>query len=527
MKQYSISAGEVSPQKIISLRAENVKRLRAVELNPNGENVVVGGRNAQGKSSLLDAIAMAIGGLGQAPKVPIRAGEKRASVLVKTEEFVVERIYTEGSDSLVVRDAHGTRMSSPQTLLNKFTGSVSFDPLAFLRLSPKDQAEQLRQLVGLDFTELDAAAARAYDGRTLVNRDLKVAKMRLASLPAPVAVGEGVPSFEEADGKLVAFVAPQPDCTDIAEAIAGLDTAAAEREDKKRELLAACDRAVISTQRAEGHATTAAAALRRASVAYDNAKDVAKAAQAALDAANLSLERASKVKADAQGIWDLNKKTAEEVRAANNEKDAEAQKQLQELAQDADAAAGKKRALEAERARRQNAAADAAEATRAKLLEARDKAAEAERQRVRNKAYADANDELARLEDKSAKLTDRLIEIAAAKAAMIAYADFPVKGLSFDAEGWTVLLDGIPFAQASSAEQLRTCVAIAAAANPVLRVMLIRDGSLLDEDSLKLLFDLAREKDLQVWIERVGKDEHTSVVIEDGAEAIDEKGGLL
>jgi len=54
------------------------------------------------------------------------------------------------------------------------------------------------------------------------------------------------------------------------------------------------------------------------------------------------------------------------------------------------------------------------------------------------------------------------------------------------------------------------------AMNPKLKVLLIRDGSLLDEDNLKLIADMAKEADGQVWIERVGKGEEVSVIIEEG-----------
>ena len=52
--------------------------------------------------------------------------------------------------------------------------------------------------------------------------------------------------------------------------------------------------------------------------------------------------------------------------------------------------------------------------------------------------------------------------------------------------------------------------------NPELRVILIRNGSLLDEDNLSLITSMAKESDYQVWIERVGKDKHHQIIIEDG-----------
>jgi hypothetical protein len=54
------------------------------------------------------------------------------------------------------------------------------------------------------------------------------------------------------------------------------------------------------------------------------------------------------------------------------------------------------------------------------------------------------------------------------------------------------------------------------AQNPGLKILLVRDGSLLDENSLNLLAQLARDFDGQVWIERVGEGDESAVIIEDG-----------
>jgi hypothetical protein len=94
-------------------------------------------------------------------------------------------------------------------------------------------------------------------------------------------------------------------------------------------------------------------------------------------------------------------------------------------------------------------------------------------------------------------------------------AKWPIEGLGFDTAGG-VTLNALPFENASSAEQLQVSVAIGLALNPKLKVLLIRDGSLLDNDSLAAVAGMAAKADAQVWIERVGKDDQTSVVIEDG-----------
>lgn len=100
------------------------------------------------------------------------------------------------------------------------------------------------------------------------------------------------------------------------------------------------------------------------------------------------------------------------------------------------------------------------------------------------------------------------------KNAAIQAAKYPIEGLSIDTAG--VTLNGIPFEQASTAEQLKVSVAMGFALNPKLRVLLIRNGNDLDRDNLKLLAEMATEAKAQVWIERVETDGAVSVVIEDG-----------
>jgi alpha-D-ribose 1-methylphosphonate 5-triphosphate synthase subunit PhnL len=131
-----------------------------------------------------------------------------------------------------------------------------------------------------------------------------------------------------------------------------------------------------------------------------------------------------------------------------------------------------------------------------------------------NAAYAKETQSLKAATKEANDLTEKLEAIEKQKAELLAKAPFPVPGLAFDDSG--VLYQGIPFAQASGAEQLRVSVAMGIAMNPTLKVLLIRDGSLLDETNLEMIAQMAAEADAQVWLERVGKGDEVSVVIEDG-----------
>jgi myosin heavy subunit len=147
-------------------------------------------------------------------------------------------------------------------------------------------------------------------------------------------------------------------------------------------------------------------------------------------------------------------------------------------------------------------------------LDKMENAQEINRKIQEEKARQKAHEEHVTLETKAKALTNKIQAIDQSKAQALHDAQFPVDGLSFDDSG--VLLNGLPFSQASQAEQLSVSVAMGFAQNPGLRVLLVRDGSLLDENSLNLLAELARDYDGQVWIERVGKGDDCAVIIEDG-----------
>jgi DNA repair exonuclease SbcCD ATPase subunit len=112
-------------------------------------------------------------------------------------------------------------------------------------------------------------------------------------------------------------------------------------------------------------------------------------------------------------------------------------------------------------------------------------------------------------------LTKAIEDRKAAVAKAIADATLPVAGLTFDEEG-QIFMNGLPFAQASGAVQLKTSIAIAAAMNPGLSVILVRDGSRLDDAAMDALRWFADANDVQIWIETVSKGKPNAILIEAG-----------
>lgn len=99
--------------------------------------------------------------------------------------------------------------------------------------------------------------------------------------------------------------------------------------------------------------------------------------------------------------------------------------------------------------------------------------------------------------------------------ALAASAKLPIEGLTLDDDG--VRVAGVPWDQLSQGERIRMAVAVAVLADPKIRVLLIRDGSLLDERNLQLVEELCAKHGFQPWIERVGAGPEVTVVLEDGA----------
>lgn len=183
--------------KIVKLTAENVKRLRAVEITPDGHVQVIAGRNAQGKSSILDSIFYALGG-GPAAKgttKPIRDGETEAHVTLDLGDLIVTRTWKGEKSTLRVESVDGAQYKSPQAMLDSLVGRLSFDPLAFAQQDERTQLKSLLELVELPFdpADLDAERADLYERRTTVGRIGKQLEGQLAGMSKPA---EDLPTDE-------------------------------------------------------------------------------------------------------------------------------------------------------------------------------------------------------------------------------------------------------------------------------------------------------------------------------------------
>lgn len=181
--------------KIINLKAENVKKIKAVDITPTDSTVVITGKNGQGKSSVLDSILFALGGkdaLKNTPK-PVREGEEEARIELDLGDYKVVRTFSSsGTTRLEVFSKDGAKYGSPQTLLDEIVGRIAFDPLAFANMKPVEQRSVLLDVLGLtsDVELLQNAYRSKYELRTFVGRELKTAEGYVTTLQVPEVIPE-------------------------------------------------------------------------------------------------------------------------------------------------------------------------------------------------------------------------------------------------------------------------------------------------------------------------------------------------
>lgn len=419
--------------KVLELRAENFKRLKVVKFCPTGAVTPIVGKNGAGKTSTIDAIAAALGGGDYSPDLPIRRGAEGAEVIVDLGDIIVTRTWKAGkAPKLEVSSRDGAKFPSPQAMLDKLVGQLTFDPLAFGRMKPTEQAAQFAKLAGIDLAGYTAKRKAVFDNRTTAN---KIHRDNLARLT-------GMPEVDAPDSPI-----------SINDLVAELQKARAIN-----------DKADKAEQAVTDHQTK----LRDVS---DRIKRQ-----------NSEVERIRKSLSNAE---------AELTKLAGNETNLNTYtKGIEETAR---------------------------KATRVDLSEIESKIQNADEVNVRVRAKQERQslaDRVAAMSEDCDKLTAQIDEIDASHQSAVSSAKLPVPGLAFNADG--VTLDGIPFAQCSGSERLRTSVAVGLALNPKLKLMLIRDGSLLDSDGMALLTEMAEKADAQILIERVDNGSEIGIHIVDG-----------
>ncbi len=393
--------------KVIKLVANNIKKLKAIEITPKGDVIRITGKNGQGKTNVLEAIWYALAGSKDIPTEPIRQGETEGDIKLDLGEYIVTRKFTKAGENtyLEVKNKDGAKFPSPQALLDKLIGDVSFNPIDLMKANNRD--EMLLDIAGLStrLGILDDEHQKKYNQRTFENREVK---------------------------KLEAQVK--------------------ERTEKVE---------LVNVQ-----------------------------------------ELLNEIRA-VEGIYNAIAVTKENIREIETDI-----KELEEKLENA------KKELKKEKEELKGFQESKEETFSLKELQAKLNKAEEINQRARdyeeNEKVKSEYEERKKVAD---SLTKELEKIDKAKLELIENAKFPVTEMGY--RDGKVTFKDIPLDQLSKSEEVLLGIQIQMELHPELKVILIPDASLLDSDSMEILEKLAKDKDYQLWVERV-EDEKVGVFIEDG-----------
>jgi len=412
--------------KILKLTAANFKKIRVIEIQANGENVTLSGKNGSGKTSSMDSLWSILQYSKAAKKIdnPIRNGEDSAIAKVELGEYIITRKWTQKSSTVTVIDGQGNKVSSPQKILDDLVGELSFDPLEFSNMTPGKQTEALIALAAIDVTSFDEAHKNLYSERRDANKDVTTLAAAAKDLVKP---DDDWPD-EEVSVSDLALRLREMDAVDAAAKKQINDKAiAVDKETSLNEQIASLE-AQLNAARNE---------------LAENASTLLSIVSNPLHIS--PKEERGYLESQISNTDELNKK-------------------------------------------------------------ARDK-----------KLFISKKEEYFTARETAKQADISLKENATNRAAVIASANYPLPGLAIDPENMQLQYEGKSWTDLSTGEQLRVSTAMAMAMNPELRVIFLRNASLLDKDNLAVVTAAAAEQDYQVWIEVVESDEPTALRFVDGA----------
>lgn len=429
---------------IQKLTTENFMRVKFAEVNfdKEGNLIIVGGNNGQGKTSFLNSIEVLLNGAKSLPPQPLREGAEKGRITAELkseegdpyEDLIVERIIGENrKTSLKIQSKSKKGVKYSQSMLFEIIGALAFDPLAFKNMDVKSQVEHLKKTFGIDLSDLEKQYKESFEERTDLNRDIKTLEAQF----------EGREHFKDAPKEIVTI-------SQISEDL----EAAREHNRKNQDKVDALGSLNDDVEELGEQKVTMLANIKDLKKQIADLEEDVKEQEKSEKLVRQEMEKANKI------VKDLKDKDLE-------------------------------------------------------VFHKKIKTAEEDNDKVRSNILRDELDTNIKAKVAVANdLTDKLDGLKKEKKDRLAAVDFPVEGLGFNANG--VTFKDLPFEQASGAEQLKISVSIAIAANPNLKVFLIRDGSLLDPENVKLVAKMAEEFGCQVLIEMVGEQSGMTIVFEDG-----------
>lgn len=465
--------------KITGISVQDFKRVKLVEIQPceNGLTIL-GGRNAQGKSSVLDAIAYALGGEAFRPSdINNHDADGNARIRVEIDGLVVERAGKNGA--LKIIDSRGMRGN--QTLLNEIVSRFALDLGTFMQANDTEKAKLLLKM----FPQLEGALAKLKAKADAIrvqradwNRDRKRMQAQFDAMPKEDAPTQEInvlviqDQLGEANADRMKAMNEKVEINSLENQALAEDDKATQAENKERQLDKLLEE-FETQQTAERQKLLGMIALLNQQLReFDEA---APGKRQEIKTARLkSKAEAEEHRAKAEAL----RKDAEERKTRNDAKLATLQGRIEELQAQA------------------RTATETNESVR------------------RNKARESLYNEIQALDVNIAGYTRSLVEIEAARTALLQEAQLPLPELSITEDG-KLLYRGQEWDCMSGSERLKVATAICMKAKPNCGFVLIDGLEAMDRETLEEFGKYLESQRMQ-GIGTIVGDNAATVIIEDG-----------
>lgn len=462
--------------RLIQLEIENVRRVKALSVDANGNHVMIDGENGSGKTSAVTALEVGLrGGSVKNFVAPIHHGALKATVRIDLGEYRVERSWTATGMKLDVYNADGIRQPNGQDILNGLLSKHSSDPASFLDIQPKERiasvlavcqiippVEKVEALAGEKLPARPGESADVYldriggkDGAFYIRRH--EVGQRLTSKQATLTERRAQLT------KLGGAVAGEPkSMTDLVAKLQALNQQATERVEARQIL--------EDVERQQQEATNLLAGLRDDAATLRQQISELQLKLTATEARILrGDEHCQKMLANVEEtrrLYEQTKDPSPEIAAI--------QQQIKTIEQDNKSVQDRQRV-----------------AAEVQTLESEVKALAAEHQKYEQV--------IKEVRDMQLHLLDNL--------------DLGVEGMAIaDGDIW---INGVPWPAVSESDQVRAACAIGYRQNPKLRMIRMDHGERFSKKTRDLVFKFADEHDMQVVMTRVSDSAELRVEIVD------------
>jgi len=419
--------------RITNLQIENIKRIKAIDVTPQKDLVVIEGKNKAGKTSLMDSISYLLGGKILIPEQPIRTGEKEGYVEANFGDFTISRKWSNPyTSTLKIKTADGSSPGSPQAWLDEKIGSFALEVAELMNMKKDDRITVFKRITGLKLDDLKVKYEKVQDDKRLEARRLEGLKKELSTL-------DDLPEKAETEN---------------------FDALQEERKKKDKE---------------NDEYYTKMKDEEIKSESLQRYEDELLQINNRINELKLTLEGAEKDKKNVELFIGESEKVIIQIK---EEKEKMPTWDLSEID---------------ERMKKSNDAI--------------------ELQYKYKRKETLATDVLVLGKEIEGYVVE-MDKIKKEKSDRIKNTKLPIEGLEFD--GDVIRYNNIEFEECSTAERIEIALAVAVEENPNIRVLLIREGSSLDESAVKRVKKLAKEHNFQIWIETVHSSDSSAIHIEEG-----------